>query len=188
MKMLPVLWVLTGLGLYACKNPVNTGGKKEAAVQNRAIAPTGEVATNSKGRILHNIIVQESGSLKIARAYLSFKDGSLLPKTNTVALGDVVYLALLPDKSWLNGTSKVSIEASQQIVTNDGELVLDTPTLFGGKMPVDRSRFSRIYLQATITKTRPDIDYFIIQYRVWDGLSNDEVKGSYTLYIDDLKE
>ncbi|MDB5208377.1 MAG: hypothetical protein JWR72_3452 [Flavisolibacter sp.] len=188
MKMLLLLWLQTILGLYACNNPAKEDNTKKAAIQNRNTAIADSIATNSKGEILHNIIVHESGKIKIARAYLSFENGSLLPRTNTISLGDSIYLNLEFDKNWLADNRKTSMDASQEVVTDKGEPVVNIPSLFH-KMPVvGKGGISRVYLQAIISKTRRDIDYFIIHYRVWDKNGGGEVKGSYRLYIDDVNE
>ena len=139
---------------------------------------------NGKGGVLHNIVVQESGDLQISHAYLAFENGILLPRTNTVSVSEEVYLNLVIDKSKWVDNRQVTINASQSIVTNKGEPVLNVPNLLENVTLANTNDRERIFLRATITKTRPDIDYFIIDFRVWDIKGKGEVKGSYKLYVE----
>lgn len=181
MKKLLLLLPLSFCSLYSCDNGVKTGDAKQ---QTKKSVTTKEIVTNSKAVILNNILVHERGGLKISRAYLSFEDGTLVPKTNRVAVSQSVYLNLVSTKSWLLQKGTVSLDASQKIVTNKGEMVLDDSTLFKAMPPVNKSGFTHLYLQAKIIATRPDIDHFIIHYHVWDKHGDGEVQGSYQLYVD----
>ena len=89
-----------------------------------------ETETNSDAEILNNIIVYESGGLKVSRAFLSYEDGSLVPKTNRTELGKPVYLNLLVKSGWKVDDGMVSIDASEKIVTDAGEEVLNANNLF----------------------------------------------------------
>ncbi|HEX8316463.1 MAG TPA: hypothetical protein VF609_15785, partial [Flavisolibacter sp.] len=144
--------------------------------------------TNSDADILNNIIVHESGGLQVGQAYLSYEDGRLVPKSNQVGLGETVLLNLVIDKGWEIKNNQASIDATEIIATADGQIVLNARNLFKSKPTVSESDASRIFLKATITKTRADIDHFVVNYRVWDKWGDGEVKGSYNLYIDKDKE
>jgi len=142
-----------------------------------------EATTNSDADILNNISLHESGGLKVAQAFLTFEDGKLLPKTNETSLGTPVYLNLLIERGWEVQSGKASIDATEIIATHDGEIVLNAPNLFKSNPTMDAADASRILLKANITRTRPDIRYFVVNYRVWDKWSDAEVKGSYKLYV-----
>gem|GEM_PF-818283 len=142
----------------------------------------------SDAKVLNDIIVRESGGLKVAQAYLSFENGNLLPKSNTTPLGAPVYLNLVIKDGWDVQDGTVSLDATEKITTNRGEMVLNAPNLFGTRSNVNESDASRIVLKATITKTRPDIDYFVVNYHVWDKRGEGEVKGSYKLFVEPSQE
>ena len=160
----------------------NTTTEKQTPLTNQYIE------TNSEAEILNNIIVHESGGLKIARAFLSFEDGTLVPRTNRTELGKAVYLHLLVESGWKHTNRKAYIDASEKIVTDGGEVVLDANNLFKDIPAMDATDANTSYLEATITKTRRDINYFIVSFRVWDKLGLGEVRGSYKLYVDEKAE
>jgi len=143
---------------------------------------------NSRAEILNNIMVHETGGLQVARAFLSFEDGQLVPKTNKVALNKAVYLNLLIEDGWIVQDGNVSLDASERIITDEGQLVLHAPNLFKAIPSVEETKANHIYLKATITKTRADVSYFLVSYRVWDKQGDGEIKGSYKLYIDEGTE
>lgn len=144
-----------------------------------------EATTNSDADILNNISLYESGGLKVAQAYLTFEDGNLVPKSNEASLGESVYLNLIIQEGWESQGGQASIDATEIITTHEGQIVLNAPNLFKSKPTMKEADATRILLKATITKTRPDIEYFIVNYRVWDKWGDAQVKGSYQLYISD---
>jgi hypothetical protein len=147
--------------------------------------PGEEATTNSDADILNNISLHESGGLKVAQAFLTFEDGKLVPKSNKTSLRTPVYLNLMIEKGWEIREGQSSIDATEIITTHDGEIVLNAPNLFKTKPVMDATDATRILLKANITKTRSDIEYFIVNYRVWDKWNDAEVKGSYKLYVSD---
>ena len=192
-------WAFLLLFLSACnelvkseKSPVSAEKNKQAqktndektASQNTS-AREEESATNSDADILNNIELFERGELKVAQAYLTFEDGKLVPKSNETSLRTPVLLNLLISEGWAVKNGQSSIDATEIIATHDGEIVLNAPNLFKSKPTMDATDATRILLKANITKTRPDIKYFIVNYRVWDKWSDAEVKGSYKLYLTD---
>lgn len=147
-----------------------------------------EEEADTDAKVLNDIIVRESGGLKVAQAYLSFENGNLVPKSNSAPLGAPVYLNLVIKDGWDVEDGMVSLDATEKIVTNRGQVVLNAQNLFRASPAINETDASRIVLKATITKTQPDIDYFIVNYHVWDKRGEGEVKGSYKLFIDPSSE
>jgi hypothetical protein len=176
-------WLLLLFSFSACNDLVNT--EKNTSEDKKSISRQERSNTNSDADILNNISLYESGGLHVARAYLTFENGKLVPKSNEVPLKEPVYLNLVIKQGWKNKEGQASIDAAETITTHNGEIVLNAPSLFKSKPMMDASDANRILLKATITKTRPDIAYFIVNYRVWDKWSDAEVKGSYRLYMTD---
>ena len=191
-------WLPLLLLLAACnaekKDEKKNSLTKENAVQQNAVEADNNVSstnvrsleeatTNSDADILNNISLHESGGLKVAQAFLTFEDGKLLPKSNETSLQQPVYLNLIIDKGWEIKGKQSSIDATEIITTHDGEIVLNAPNLFKEMPVLDSKDATRVLLKANITRTRPDIDYFIVNYRVWDKWSDAEVKGSYQLFV-----
>ena len=190
-------WLLVLVVLSACNNNGNTEKtssvpekeKKNSEVnesnttRKRNMSQGDEATTNSDADILHNISLHESGGLKVAQPCLTFEGGKLVPKSNESSIGTPEYLNLLIEKGWEVKDEQSSVDATEIITTHDGEIGLNAPNLFKASPTIDAKDATRILLKANITKTRPDIDYFIVNYRVWDKWSDAEVKGSYRLYV-----
>ena len=167
------------------EQPEDYAGEKSPGQEKESIPADHDTGTNSKAEILNNIIVHESGGVKVSRAFLSFEDGSLVPKTNRTELGKPVYLHLLLKTGWKVNGGMISIDASEKIVSDAGELVLDAANLFNATPLIKEEDGKTIYLEATITRTRKNIKYFLVSYRVWDRLGEGEIKGSYKLFVDE---
>ena len=166
----------------------NADNDEEKTTRKKKTLSEETLKTNSDAKILNDIIVHQSGGLKVAQAYLSFEDGNLVPKSNTASLSEAVYLNLMIEDGWQVNEGEVSLDASEKIVTDQGQLVLNATNLFRSNPTVSAADASRINLKATITKTRSDIDYFVVNYRVWDKQGDGEVKGSYKLRIKNQEE
>lgn len=162
----------------------NKEDKKQKPTTNKPFVVEDADETNSEAHILNNVIVHERGGLKTGRVYLAFDDGRLVPKTNSVALNTPVSLVLFIKDGWKVQNSGVSLDASIKIITNKGELVLNTPSLFTTSTLVNEADAAQINLRASISKTRSDIDYYIVSYRLWDKQGEGEINGYYKLYID----
>lgn len=173
----------------AAKNNGDGGETKAPVAAGQKASPAGAetnntLSTNSEAAVMHNIVVRESGGLNVARAYLSFEDGSLVPKTNRVALGQTVYLNLIIDKGWTVEDGAVSLDASERIEAHDGRLVLNAPNLFKSMPLIAEEKAAHLFLKATITRTQPDVAYFVVNYHVWDKRGEADVKGNYKLYVE----
>ena len=196
--------LLLSLALLSCDNLVKSKdsnakarGQNSPAKQNSTETnddvkskdlPEDDPDNNSDADILNNIIVHQSGGLQVGQAYLSYEDGKLVAKSNKVRLGETVLLNLVIDGGWKTRNGEASLDATEIITTSDGEMVLNARNLFKSKPTVTERDAGRIFLKATVTKTRSDIDHFIINYRVWDKWGDGEVRGSYKLYIGEETE
>src|SRR6476620_12064386 len=188
-------WLLLSILLASCNNTKNekadtssetkktvqASSKEENNPARNVNDDAAEATTKSDAGILNNISLHESGGLKVAQAFLTFEDGKLLPKTNETSVGTPVYLNLLIERGWEVQNGKASIDATEIIATHDGEIVLNAPNLFKSNPTMNATDASRILLKANITRTRPDIRYFVVNYSVWDKWSDAEVKGRYKL-------
>lgn len=177
-----VFFLLALTALLSCNGLVKN---KESANQSPAQKTTSNTTpAESDAEVLNNVTVRESGGLQVAKAYLSFEDGTLLPKTNRAKVGQTVYLNLLVDKGWTVKDGFVSLDASERIETADGRLVLNAPNLYKALPQIEEEKAAHLFLKATITATQPDIDHFVVNYHVWDKQGNGEIKGRYLLYVD----
>lgn len=163
--------------LLAGCNQNSTEAKKDSL-------PAKTLQTNSKAQILNNIIVHEEGGLQVARAFLSDENGNLIKAGNAVEEGDAIVLNLVIKEGWVAENGMVSIGATQTITADDGEPVLSSPDLFANQQRIPEAKANLLQLKATITKVRPDNQFFVVNYRIWDKIGKGEVSGRYRLTLE----
>jgi hypothetical protein len=164
--MTKIIYSVFGFLLFtSCEVKVNT--------------PAGD---STRGKIRNGIQFRENG-LKVRQAYLFFEDGKLVPSDNKIDVGQWVGLRLIAD-GWQNKEGKVFVDAEEQITTSDGKQLLDQRDLFkdyaDGLSDEDAKALT---LSARITAIDKLYDYFTVTFRVWDKQNQNEVSGSYKLYL-----
>ncbi|OSZ73791.1 hypothetical protein CAP36_17470 [Chitinophagaceae bacterium IBVUCB2] len=139
----------------------------------------------SGARILNEIKL-ESTDLKIEKAYLVFADGEMVPDDNIVDFSQTIKLIIVFESGWKEMEGKVHLGASEKIVVQGGEVLLDEADLFAEKLPNGMSAEDAkvISLSATINakKEIKPLTAFTVSFRVWDKNSNAAVQGEYKLY------
>ena len=175
MRILTVL--LLSAAIAACNNSANTDTAEKAETKKTASA--GSASQN----VRNDVSINASG-LNVQQAFLIFEDGKLVPQDNKVEVGQQVNLRLIID-GWKAVNGKVFIGASEKIATDEGLVMLNEPDLFAaytenGVNPADAGM---ITLSAVITRVEKLVKYFEVSFRVWDKKSNDNVTGSYKLYL-----
>jgi hypothetical protein len=175
MKLFPLLFIVTiSFLLQSCEFSCSIGKKDEV---------TGAAEVKDGARIYNNIQLNASG-VKVDKAYLLFDDGQRVPDDNFVDFKSLVKMQILVDSGWAEENGKVLLGASEKIVTETGEVVVEEADLFQ-KYPdgiaVEDSK--SIYLSA-ILKLKEGIPptSFTVSFRVWDKKGNGFVEGSYKLY------
>jgi len=80
---------------------------------------------------------------------------------------------------------KVYVDAEEQIATSNGKQLLDQRNLFKGYANGLSSEDSRpLTLSARIIAIDKWYDFFTVTFRVWDKQSQNEISGSYKLYLE----
>jgi hypothetical protein len=130
---------------------------------------------------LHAITLQQKGGLLVSKAFLTNRQGNLLYPDHTVRVGDTVVLTVAVQKGWVLKNGTASPGASQTIVTDLDEPVLQSGDLFAQMKTVPAAKAKHLQLQAIISKTRPDIPYYTVHFRIWDKNGEGVVKGQYRL-------
>ena len=151
-------------------------------------APLTSIQADSTGSLtvspapsLHAITLQQKGGLLVSKAFLTNRQGNLLHRGNTVRVGDTVVLTLAVQEGWVLKNGTASPGASQTIVTDLNEPVLKSGDLFAQMKTVPAAKAAHLQLQAIVSKTRPDIPYYTVHFRIWDKNGEGEVKGQYRL-------
>src|SRR6476660_5757267 len=133
-------------------------------------------------KIRNGIELKEKG-LIVEQAFLLFEDGKLIPPGNKVEVGQWVGLRLIVN-GWQKKDGKVFVDAEEQITTSDGKQLLDQRNLFKDYADGLSSEDAKaLTLSARITAIDKLYDYFTVTFRVWDKQSQNEISGSYKLYM-----
>jgi hypothetical protein len=139
-------------------------------------------ADGSSEKIRNGIQLKEKG-LVVEQAFLLFEDGKLIAPGNKIEVGQWVGLRLIVD-GWQKREGKVFLDAEEQITTSDGKQLLDQKNLFSEYADGLSSEDAKaLTLSARITAIDKLYDYFTVTFRVWDKQNQNEVSGSYKLYL-----
>lgn len=172
------LLLLTGFSLFlqSCEFSCSIGNKED---QKRT-------AVSKNGDRIYNEISLQTNGVKVDKAYLAFDDGENVPDNNMVDFTQPVKLIISIDKGWNQKDNKVNLGASEKIMTESGQVLLDEKDLFELNYPDGMSAADsrRITLTATILlkeKIKP-LTTFIVSFRIWDKNGDGFIQGSYKLY------
>jgi hypothetical protein len=138
-----------------------------------------------KGAIIKNDIDIEALEVKVKAAYLMTEDAQL-KETNTAKLKERIFLTVELDTGWTKYNGKTFIGASEQILDQNGTVILDTQDLFADydKEGLDASIAKNINLAAIIDSFEPGLETFTVKFKIWDKKGKGMVKGSYKFKIE----
>jgi hypothetical protein len=141
--------------------------------------------TEKGGTILTNNITLNAKGVKVNKATLLLPDDSRVSDDNMVNLNEKIRLFLYVESGWTEKNGKVFIGASEKIITDSGEKIVDAQDLFSdaSAIGIDPADAKEINLSAIITEEMATIKYYIVSYRVWDKNSDAEITGEYKFYI-----
>lgn len=170
--------------LISCKFECQMGNtdKKDETKEN---ASTNKPAVKSEAKTLNDINLSYS-DVQVNQAYLAKESGDLVPADNSVTLGEKIHLVINLDKGWNETGGKSFIGASQKITTSNGTEILNSGDLFAAydQTGIDATHAKVITLKARITSEPPTpVEYYLVDFRVWDKKGAGEIKGSYKFQI-----
>jgi hypothetical protein len=175
MKLFSFLLIVSlSFFLSSCEFSCSVGKKDEV---------TGTAEVKDGARVYNNIQLNASG-IKVDKAYLLLDNGQRVPDDNFVDFNGPVKMQILVDSGWVEENGKVQLGASEKIITEKGEVVVDEADLFQ-KYPdgISTEDSKSIYLSATVKlKEGTPPTSFTVSFRVWDKKGDGFVEGSYTLY------
>ena len=171
---LVVLLLLFSICSCEIKVSTNKDGKLSSAIEREN--------EKKNSRIRNGIILNENG-LKVEEAYLVTNDGSLMSNENKIDVNDEVKMKLVMT-GWKAENDKVFAGASERVLTSEGDTVLNEPDLFKDFAESINAKDAKyINLSVNITKITKIVNYFLVEFRIWDKKTNADVSGSYKLYL-----
>lgn len=138
----------------------------------------------SQTQVLNDISIKTEGDVAVYRAFLSYESGNLVPASNTTSLGKPVYLNLNITEGWKEENGRVSLGASERISTDNGTVILDEADLFKDYTSFSAGDAKFIRLKALINSMTGPINYFVVDYKVWDKNGNGVITGSYKFNVE----
>lgn len=169
MFRLTYFFALVSFIFISCEVKVNTPGTKQE---------------KPASKIRNGIHLKESG-LKVEQAFLLRADGSLIPDDNKIKLKERIKLRLIIS-GWKDEDGKVSIGASERVMTSANDTLLNESDLFAKEslheVRLEDARY--INLSFSIDKVDELYDYFLVEFIVWDKNGGGDVSGSYRVYLE----
>ncbi|MBL7746835.1 MAG: hypothetical protein JNM19_05370 [Chitinophagaceae bacterium] len=172
------LFILTAFLLQSCEFSCTVGNKEDDRRKE---------TTKKISRIYNEIKLQENG-VKVEKAYLVFDDGENIPEGNVLDFTEPVKvkMVMVIEKGWKVIDGKSSIDASEKIEAETGEVLLNEESLFGNRFPegMPAKDARTVALTASVNLKNPvqPLTAFVVSFRVWDKNSEAFVTGSYKLY------
>jgi hypothetical protein len=171
-----LLLIFITVSLASCEFSCSIGEKSE---------PKGKAKVQNDARIYNDIKVT-AFKANLKRAYLLFEDGTRVPDDNFVDFSQPVKLVLDIDGGWVKENGRVFLGASEKVIDENGQVLLDAADLFSdyqeeGISPKDAERIS---IKASIRIVKPGAGpaSFSVQFRVWDKKGDAYIEGSYMLF------
>ena len=134
-------------------------------------------------KISNDISVATSNGPELDHTFLSYETDDRVPPSNTTSVGKPIFLNLVLSKGWSEEMGEVSIGASQKISTDDGTVLLDNADMFDNYKSISAEDAKYIKLKAVVTRTAPNIRYYIVDFKVWDKNGKGTVTGSYRFFV-----
>ena len=134
-------------------------------------------------RIYNNIQLKESG-IKVDKAYLLNEEDRWVADDNLVEFKGAIKLKLRFASNWNEENGKVFLGASEKIIDEKGEIILEEADLFekypDGISPEDAKSISLSAILKVKEGSPPTS--FTVSFKVWDKKGDAFVEGSYKLY------
>jgi hypothetical protein len=173
-----LLYCLLLLAFTSCEVKVNsasTDKKKE------------EPYTRNTNKIRNGIKFTTTGGLKVEQAFLSYEDGTLVDEQNITDLKRRLVLHLNVD-GWKAENGKVYIDAEQKVLTDEGQEILNVSGLFtkNGIEAVSEDEAKQVSLNVVINSINRLVDYFLVEFKVYNRKSEQVIEGSYKFHINKM--
>ncbi len=168
--------------LCSCQFKCSLGKTKDTPKENKT---TSNPETNKDGTLLTNNISLTSKGFKVRKAILLYPDNTPVPDGNTINLNEKIKIALYIDEGWNLTNGRAFVGAAEKISTDAGVTVVETDDLFADDSRTGfRAEDAKlISLSAIITSEDRSINYYVVNFRIWDKNGDSEIRGHYNFYI-----
>jgi hypothetical protein len=171
-----LVYFMLAFTLSSCQFECSVGDNKKE--------PEGKAKVQDDTRVYNDIKVK-SYKAKLKRAYLQFEDGTRVPDDNFVNFSQPVNLILDMDGGWVVEGGKVFLGASEKIIGENGQVLVDAEDLFSAYTNdgISATDAKRVNIEAAIQlRENAPPTSFSVQFRVWDKKSDGYIEGSYMLF------
>ncbi len=144
------------------------------------------IASQEEDPQILNDIEIKTNEVDVSRAFLSFRDGTLVPANNRIDFTRPVVLQLTIEDGWKEEGGKSFLGVAEKITAEDGSVLLDEKDLFGGVrfedgISASDAKVVSITANITLPPGTPPTS-FTVSFRVWDKKGDGYIEGSYKLY------
>lgn len=178
---------LTALLVFAiifasCKFQCQVG--KDADKENSNNSNNQQTTNNGDAQLLNNITLSAT-DVQVTSAYLTLENGERLSSDNTVRARETIKLVININGGWKEINGKVFLGASEQITSDNGTVQVETGDMFSAytETGLDAGDAKVITLNASMDSKPAAIDYYIVNFKVWDKKGKAEISGKYNFYI-----
>lgn len=159
---------------------------KVKSAEENSSSKTKTYSRNEK-KIRNGIEFETKGGVKVEQAFLTYDDdGSLVDEQNITDLKRKIKLNLIVN-GWQAENDRVYIEASEKILTGNGDEIADMKNLFSESNVESVSIKDSKFLSLDVVINKVDrIDYFLVEFSVWNKKADQSVKGHYKFYLNNM--
>jgi len=171
------------LMIVCCLPAILSSCEFKCSVGNKDEEPKG-TAVDKEGTKIYNSIKLNTSRVKVKRAYLEFSDRTRVPDDNFVDFTQPIKLFLIIDSGWVEQDGQVFLGASEKIIVETGDIILDEADLFGSDTDGISAADARVIALTASLQLRKNIPptSFSVQFRVWDKRGDGYIEGSYMLF------
>jgi hypothetical protein len=177
-------WILIFLAaaiITGCEFKCSVGGDDKTESKEFS---SSESDSPLKGASIKNDIMLDAKNVKVREVYLANEARMPLDK-NEIALGEKIRCVVVLDTGWTKYGNTSYLGASEKILTDGGDVILDVEDLFKDytESGLSASDAEVVSISANITEKQTGVDDYKVQFRIWDKRGKGEVTGSFKFKV-----
>lgn len=160
--------------LSSCEFNCSIGKKEEVK---------GSAKVKEGARVYNNIQLTTNG-VKVDKAFLLLANGQRVPDDNFVDFNGTVKMQIYIDSGWTVENGKVRLGASEKIIAENGDILVDEPDMFqkyADGLSVEDAK--SMYLSAILEQKKDAPPTSVtVAFKIWDKMGTGFVEGTYQLF------